>query len=151
MHFYFKEIPNEIYVLVKVNIFKSILKNKKTGRIESIENKDLNSKLIIHKVIENLDYIEFKYIVSASFDFDIYITKIQIYFQNYLKEKNSYSDLKQKIFNIKDKYNTLPYLKPFYDLDISYKTKDEIELIVKITTYEYNYDNYFIDYLALKP
>jgi hypothetical protein len=151
MQFYLKENPNEIYTISKVNVFKSILKNEKTGQIESIENKELNSKLIIHKAIENLDYVEFKYIVPVNFNFDKYLIDVKKYFEVFLKEKNNYAELKHKIFNIKDKYNTLPYLKPFYDIDLKYKTKDEIEVTLKITTYDYNYDNYISDYLKLKP
>lgn len=151
MQFYLKENPNEIYTISKVNVFKSILKNEKTGQIESIENKELNSKIIIHKAIENLDYIEFKYIVPVNFNFEKYLIDVKKYFEIFLKEQNNYAELKNKIFSIKDKYNTLPYLKPFYDIDLKYKTKDEIEVTLKITTYNYNYDNYISDYLKLKP
>lgn len=151
MQFYLKENPNEIYTISKINVFKSILKNEKTGQIESIENKELNSKIIIHKAIENLDYIEFKYIVPVNFNFEKYLIDVKKYFEIFLKEKNNYAELKNKIFSIKDKYNTLPYLKPFYDIDLKYKTKDEIEITLKITTYDYNYDNYISDYLKLKP
>lgn len=151
MQFYLKENPNEIYTISKINVFKSILKNEKTGQIESIENKELNSKIIIHKAIENLDYIEFKYIVPVNFNFEKYLIDVKKYFEIFLKEKNNYAELKNKIFSIKDKYNTLPYLKPFYDIDLKYKTKNEIEITLKITTYDYNYDNYISDYLKLKP
>lgn len=152
MEFYEKGKPNEFFKIIKINLFKSILKNEKTGQIESIENKELNSLHIIHKALKGLDYVSFKYVVLNDFNFKEYIKFVD----NFFKEKTSitevnFNSLKGEIFDIKEKYNSAPYLKPFYDLDINMKNKDETEITIFLTLYNYNYENYLNDYLKLKP
>lgn len=153
MNFYFKDIPNEAYEISKINLFKSILKNKRTGKIESIENKDLNSRFIVHKPLSNLDYIQFKYIVPASeFDFEKYASYIEAEMFKYVKDTMvPYDSLRSKIYSIKSHYNTSPHLSPFYEIEFNYKSKDDLEIIVSVTTYNYDHDNYTSDFINLRP
>ena len=152
IEFYFKDKPNEVFKIVKINLFKSILKNERSGKIESIENKDLNLIQIIHKPLKNLDYITFKYITPNNLNVDKYIEKIENYIQNSPKnEKFDFSEYREIIFDLKEKYNTTPYLKPFYDIEVYPKDKDSIEIILNLTLYDYDFKSYLKDYYLLNP
>lgn len=152
MLFYFKEHPNDICKIVKVNLFKSIYKNERTGRLHSIENKNLNNENLMHKVLDDLDYVEFSYILKYDDDIEKYISKTKEKLDDYLSGINfNLSNLKNNIFQIKMKYNSAPYLKPFYDINLSYKSKDEIIVVISLTTYNYNYDDYLEDFLKYRP
>lgn len=50
-----------------MNLFKTIYKNEMIGKLFSIENRVLNETEIVHKVVDSLDYVEFKYTVSLSY------------------------------------------------------------------------------------
>lgn len=152
MYFYFKETPNEVCKIVKVNLFKTIYKNEKTGKLLSIENKQLNEMKLVHKVLKNLDYIQFNFIVKNDYDLDRYIKKLKVKLEDYINSSNvEIKELKENIFILKEKYNSVPYLKPFYEIDIKYTSKEEISIFLNITIYNYNYDNYLEDFLYFRP
>ncbi|AXH10044.1 hypothetical protein CP960_00450 [Malaciobacter halophilus] len=152
MQFYFKDKPNEICEITKVNLFKTIYKNEKTGQLLSLENKTLNETEIIHKAITDLDYIEFKYIVSNSFDFDSYVEETKEKLKEYINTVDvDFKTLRGTILSLKSKYNTTPFLKPFYTIDINYNTKEDVVIKIKITTYKYDYENYLDDFLKFRP
>lgn len=152
LEFYFKDKPNETFKISKINLFKSILKNDRTGKIESIENKDLNLLPMIHKPIKDLDYISFKYVVPNVLDIDRYIENIESYVRNSSKtEEFNFSEFRSVIFDLKEKYNSIPYLKPFYDIEITPRDKDSVELTLNLTLYDYDMIRYPKDYFKLNP
>ncbi|AXH12547.1 hypothetical protein [Halarcobacter bivalviorum] len=152
MEFYFKEKPNEICKITKVNLFKTIYKNEMTGQLLSLENKVLNEKEIIHKTVSDLDYIEFKYTVSNDFDLEPYIEKTKETLIEYINAIDvDFKTLRETILSLKSKYNATPSLKPFYTIDVSFDTKEDMTIKIKLTTYQYNYDNYLDDLLRFRP
>lgn len=153
MMFYFRDKPNEVCKICKVNLFKTIYKNDRTGRLHSIENKFLNESNILHKVLRNLDYVEYKYIIKSDYDIEKYIEINKVLLEKYILSINEdyNKDLKENIFDLKFKFNSAPYLKPFYMINLEYKNKDEIQILIELTTYDYDYDNYLEDYLKYKP
>lgn len=152
MEFYFKDKPNEVCKITKINLFKSIYKNKISGQLLSIENKVLNEKEIIHKVVSDLDYIEFKYVVKSDYDIESYVEKTKNELANYINVINvDFKTLREIVFSLKSKYNTTPSLKPFYSINISSETKEEFIIRVALTTYQYNYENYLNDFLKFRP
>ena len=48
-------------------------------------------------------------------------------------------------------YNTTPFLKPFYKIDVEFDLKEEVIIKLKLTTYKYNYDRYLDDLLKFRP
>lgn len=153
MMFYFRDKPNEVCKICKVNLFKTIYKNDRTGRLHSIENKFLNESNILHKVLRSLDYVEYKYIIKSDYDIEKYIEINKMLLEKYILSINEdyNKDLKENIFDLKFKFNSAPYLKPFYTINLEYKNKDEIQILIELTTYNYDYDNYLEDYLKYKP
>ena len=152
MEFYFKDKPNETCKITKINLFKSIYKNKMSGQLLSIENKALNEKEIIHKAIPDLDYIEFKYVVGSSYDIENYVEKIKNELTGHINVISvDFKTLREIVFSLKSKYNTTPSLKPFYSINISSEAKDELIIQIKLTTYQYNYENYLDDFLKFRP
>lgn len=152
MEFYLKEKPNEVCKITKVNLFKSIYRNEMTGQLVSIENSVLNEIEIIHKAVKDMDYLEFKYIVPHDYPLEEYIeeTKEKL---NSLVEKVDvdFDILRQTILSLKSKYNTTPFLKPFYTLDLQFDIKEGILIKINVTTYKYEYSNYLDDLLRLRP
>lgn len=152
LEFYFKDKPNETFKIVKINLFKSILKNDKTGKIESIENKDLNLLPLIHKPLKDLSYITFKYIIPNELNVENYKKRIEDFIKSSPKnEAFDFSKYREIIFDLKEKYNSTPFLKPFYDIEIIPKDKDSLELILNLTLYDYDYQEYLKDYFLLNP
>ena len=152
MEFYFKEKPNEICKVTKVNLFKTIYKNQITGQLFSIENRVLNEIEIIHKVIKNLDYIEFKYVVKNDYPLEEYIKETRENLNKYINKVDvDFKTLRETILSLKSKYNTTPFLKPFYKIDVEFDLKEEVIIKLKLTTYKYNYDRYLDDLLKFRP
>jgi|GEM_PF-1550648 len=152
MEFYFKDTPNEICKITKVNLFKTIYKNQKTGQLLSLENKTLNETEIIHKAIIDLNYVEFKYIVSNDFDFDQYVKQTRKKLKEYVNTVDvDFKTLRETILSLKSKYNTTPFLKPIYTIDIIYNTKEDVIIKINLTTYKYDYENYLDDFLKFRP
>ena len=81
------------------------------------------------------------YVEEVKKTLDEYITAVEIDFKT----------LRETILSLKSKYNTTPYLKPFYRIDIEFDVVDGIIIILKLSTYKYNYDNYLDDLLKLRP
>ena len=152
MEFYFKEKPNEVCKVTKVNLFKTIYKNQMTGQLFSIENRVLNEIEIIHKVIKNLDYIEFKYVVKNDYPLEEYIKETRENLNKYINKVDvDFKTLRETILSLKSKYNTTPFLKPFYKIDVEFDLKEEVIIKLKLTTYKYNYDRYLDDLLKFRP
>lgn len=152
MEFYFKEKPNEICKVTKVNLFKTIYKNQMTGQLFSLENRVLNEIEIIHKVIKNLDYIEFKYVVKNDYPLEEYIKETRENLNKYINKVDvDFKTLRETILSLKSKYNTTPFLKPFYKIDVEFDLKEEVIIKLKLTTYKYNYDRYLDDLLKFRP
>lgn len=152
MEFYFKEKPNEVCKVTKVNLFKTIYKNQITGQLFSIENRVLNEIEIIHKVIKNLDYIEFKYVVKNDYPLEEYIKETRENLNKYINKVDvDFKTLRETILSLKSKYNTTPFLKPFYKIDVEFDLKEEVIIKLKLTTYKYNYDRYLDDLLKFRP
>lgn len=152
MEFYFKNKPNEICKVTKVNLFKTIYKNEMSGQLFSLENKALNELEIIHKVVKDLDYVEFKYIVKSDYPFEEYIKETKEKLNNYINIiEVDFKTLRETILSLKSKYNSTPFLKPFYKIDIEFDTKEDVIIKLKLTTYKYNYNNYLDDFLKFRP
>ena len=152
MEFYFKNKPNEICKVTKVNLFKTIYKNEMSGQLFSLENKALNELEIIHKVVKDLDYVEFKYIVKSDYPFEEYVKETKEKFNNYINIiEVDFKTLRETILSLKSKYNSTPFLKPFYKIDIEFDTKEDVIIKLKLTTYKYNYNNYLDDFLKFRP
>lgn len=152
MEFYFQDRPNEICKITKVNLFKTIYKNEMTGQLYSLENKALNEIEIIHKVIKDLDYIEFKYRVKKDYPLEEYVEGIKEVLDDYVTAVDvDFKTLRETILSLKSKYNTTPYLKPFYKIDIEFDVVDDVIIKLKLSTYKYNYDNYLDDLLKFRP
>lgn len=152
MEFYFKNKPNEICKVTKVNLFKTIYKNEMSGQLFSLENKALNELEIIHKVVKDLDYVEFKYIVKSDYPFEEYVKETKEKLNNYINIiEVDFKTLRETILSLKSKYNSTPFLKPFYKIDIEYDTKEDVIIKLKLTTYKYNYNNYLDDFLKFRP
>lgn len=152
MEFYFKNKPNEICKVTKVNLFKTIYKNEMSGQLFSLENKALNELEIIHKVVKDLDYVEFKYIVKSDYPFEEYIKETKEKLNNYINIiEVDFKTLRETILSLKSKYNSTPFLKPFYKIDIEFDTKEDVIIKLKLTTYKYNYKNYLDDFLKFRP
>ena len=152
MEFYFKEKPNEVCKVTKVNLFKTIYKNQMSGQLFSLENRVLNEIEIIHKVIKNLDYIEFKYVVKNDYPLEEYIKETRENLNKYINKVDvDFKTLRETILSLKSKYNTTPFLKPFYKIDVEFDLKEEVIIKLKLTTYKYNYDRYLDDLLKFRP
>lgn len=152
MEFYFKNKPNEICKVTKVNLFKTIYKNEMSGQLFSLENKALNELEIIHKVVKDLDYVEFKYIVKSDYPFEEYVKETKEKLNNYINIiEVDFKTLRETILSLKSKYNSTPFLKPFYKIDIEFDTKEDVIIKLKLTTYKYNYKNYLDDFLKFRP
>ena len=152
MEFYFKNKPNEICKVTKVNLFKTIYKNEMSGQLFSLENKALNELEIIHKVVKDLDYVEFKYIVKSDYPFEEYVKETKEKLNNYINIiEVDFKTLRETILSLKSNYNSTPFLKPFYKIDIEFDTKEDVIIKLKLTTYKYNYDNYLEDLLKFRP
>ena len=152
MEFYFKNKPNEICKVTKVNLFKTIYKNEMSGQLFSLENKALNELEIIHKVVKDLDYVEFKYIVKSDYPFEEYVKETKEKLNNYVNIiEVDFKTLRETILSLKSKYNSTPFLKPFYKIDIEFDTKEDVVIKLKLTTYKYNYNNYLDDLLKFRP
>lgn len=152
MEFYFKNKPNEICKVTKVNLFKTIYKNEMSGQLFSLENKALNELEIIHKVVKDLDYVEFKYIVKSDYPFEEYVKETKEKLNNYVNIiEVDFKTLRETILSLKSKYNSTPFLKPFYKIDIEFDTKEDVIIKLKLTTYKYNYNNYLDDFLKFRP
>ena len=152
MEFYFKNKPNEICKVTKVNLFKTIYKNEMSGQLFSLENKALNELEIIHKVVKDLDYVEFKYIVKSDYPLEEYVKEIKEELNNYINTiEVDFKTLRETILSLKSKYNSTPFLKPFYKIDIEFDTKEDVIIKLKLTTYKYNYNNYLDDFLKFRP
>ena len=152
MEFYFKEKPNEVCKVTKVNLFKTIYKNQMTGQLFSLENRVLNEIEIIHKVIKNLDYIEFKYVVKNDYPLEEYIKETRENLNKYINKVDvDFKTLRETILSLKSKYNTTPFLKPFYKIDVEFDLKEVVIIKLKLTTYKYNYDRYLDDLLKFRP
>ena len=152
MEFYFKNKPNEICKVTKVNLFKTIYKNEMSGQLFSLENKALNELEIIHKVVKDLDYVEFKYIVKSDYPFEEYVKETKEKLNNYINIiEVDFKTLRETILSLKSKYNSTPFLKPFYKIDIEFDTKEDVIIKLKLTTYKYNYNNYLDDFLKFTP
>lgn len=152
MEFYFKNKPNEICKVTKVNLFKTIYKNEMSGQLFSLENKALNELEIIHKVVKDLDYVEFKYIVKSGYPFEEYVKETKEKLNNYINIiEVDFKTLRETILSLKSKYNSTPFLKPFYKIDIEFDTKEDVIIKLKLTTYKYNYNNYLDDFLKFRP
>lgn len=152
MEFYFKEKPNEVCKVTKVNLFKTIYKNQMTGQLFSLENRVLNEIEIIHKVIKNLDYVEFKYVVKNDYPLEEYIKETRENLNKYINKVDvDFKTLRETILSLKSKYNTTPFLKPFYKIDVEFDLKEEVIIKLKLTTYKYNYDRYLDDLLKFRP
>ena len=106
MEFYFKNKPNEICKVTKVNLFKTIYKNEMSGQLFSLENKALNELEIIHKVVKDLDYVEFKYIVKSDYPFEEYVKETKEKLNNYINIiEVDFKTLRETILSLKSKYN----------------------------------------------
>ena len=152
MEFYFKNKPNEICKITKVNLFKTIYKNEMSGQLFSLENKALNELEIIHKVVKDLDYVEFKYIVKSDYPFEEYVKETKEKLNNYINIiEVDFKTLRETILSLKSNYNSTPFLKPFYKIDIEFDTKEDVIIKLKLTTYKYNYNNYLDDLLKFRP
>ena len=152
MEFYFKNKPNEICKVTKVNLFKTIYKNEMSGQLFSLENKALNELEIIHKVVKDLDYVEFKYIVKSDYPLEEYVKETKEKLNNYINIiEVDFKTLRETILSLKSKYNSTPFLKPFYKIDIEFDTKEDVIIKLKLTTYKYNYNNYLDDFLKFRP
>ena len=152
MEFYFKNKPNEICKITKVNLFKTIYKNEMSGQLFSLENKALNELEIIHKVVKDLDYVEFKYIVKSDYPFEEYVKETKEKLNNYINIiEVDFKTLRETILSLKSNYNSTPFLKPFYKIDIEFDTKEDVIIKLKLTTYKYNYNNYLDDFLKFRP
>ena len=152
MEFYFKNKPNEICKVTKVNLFKTIYKNEMSGQLFSLENKALNELEIIHKVVKDLDYVEFKYIVKSDYPLEEYVKEAKEELNNYINIiEVDFKTLRETILSLKSKYNTTPFLKPFYKIDIEFDPKEDVVIKLKLTTYKYNYNNYLDDLLKFRP
>ncbi|QNM90653.1 hypothetical protein HOO34_02675 [Aliarcobacter cryaerophilus] len=152
VEFYFKNKPNEICKVTKVNLFKTIYKNEMSGQLFSLENKALNELEIIHKVVKDLDYVEFKYIVKSDYPFEEYVKETKEKLNNYINIiEVDFKTLRETILSLKSKYNSTPFLKPFYKIDIEFDTKEDVIIKLKLTTYKYNYNNYLDDFLKFRP
>lgn len=152
MIFYFKDQPNEICKIVKINLFKTVYKNEKNGKLYSIENKELNSQTIIHKPLQSLDYVEFTYMVDDKFPLDKYIKELKNILNKEIDNINiDYKELKESIHSLRSTYSSAPFLKPSYGIDVKYKQKDEIEIKIYLTTYKYNFKKYTDDFLKFQP
>ena len=152
MEFYFKNKPNEICRVTKVNLFKTIYKNEMSGQLFSLENKALNELEIIHKVVKDLDYVEFKYIVKSDYPFEEYVKETKEKLNNYINIiEVDFKTLRETILSLKSNYNSTPFLKPFYKIDIEFDTKEDVIIKLKLTTYKYNYNNYLDDLLKFRP
>ncbi|WNL34822.1 hypothetical protein QT384_08390 [Arcobacter cryaerophilus gv. pseudocryaerophilus] len=152
MEFYFKNKPNEICKVTKVNLFKTIYKNEMSGQLFSLENKALNELEIIHKVVKDLDYVEFKYIVKSDYPFEEYVKETKEKLNNYINIiEVDFKTLRETILSLKSKYNSTPFLKPFYKIDMEFDTKEDVIIKLKLTTYKYNYNNYLDDFLKFRP
>ena len=152
MEFYFKNKPNEICKVTKVNLFKTIYKNEMSGQLFSLENKALNELEIIHKVVKDLDYVEFKYIVKSDYPFEEYVKETKEKLNNYINIiEVDFKTLRETILSLKSNYNSTPFLKPFYKIDIEFDTKEDVIIKLKLTTYKYNYNNYLDDLLKFRP
>jgi len=152
MEFYFKDKPNEVCKITKVNLFKTIYKNEMTGQLFSLENKVLNEMQLIHKVVKDLDYVEFKYTVKSDYPLEEYIEETKTILNSYVNAVDvDFKTLRETILSLKSKYNTTPFLKPFYTIDVEFDIKEDVIIKLKLTTYKYNYDNYLDDLLKFRP
>lgn len=152
MEFYFKDRPNEICKITKVNLFKTIYKNEMTGQIFSLENRVLNETEIIHRVVKNLDYVEFKYIVKSDYPLEEYIENTKENLNRYVNKVDmDFKTLRETILSLRSKYKTTPFLKAFYRIDVEFGLKENVTIKIKLTTYKYNYDNYLDDLLEFRP
>ena len=152
MEFYFKNKPNEICKITKVNLFKTIYRNEMSGQLFSLENKALNELEIIHKVVRDLDYVEFKYIVKNDYPLEEYVKEAKEELNNYINIiEVDFKTLRETVLSLKSKYNTTPFLKPFYKIDIEFDVKENVIIKLKLTTYKYNYNNYLDDLLKFRP
>ena len=152
MEFYFKNKPNEICKITKVNLFKTIYRNEMSGQLFSLENKALNELEIIHKVVKDLDYVEFKYIVKNDYPLEEYVKEAKEELNNYINIiEVDFKTLRETVLSLKSKYNTTPFLKPFYKIDIEFDVKENVIIKLKLTTYKYNYNNYLDDLLKFRP
>ena len=123
-----------------------------TGQLLSLENKALNEIEMVHKAIKDLDYIEFKYRVKRDYPLEEYVEEVKKTLDEYITAVEiDFKTLRETILSLKSKYNTTPYLKPFYRIDIEFDVVDGIIIILKLSTYKYNYDNYLDDLLKLRP
>lgn len=152
LEFYFLNNPNNSFKIVKINLFKSILKSDKTGKLESIENKKLNTLPLVIKPLKQLDYISFSYIVDNNLNIKEYEERVKNFIKKQSKiDEFDFSLYRQIIFDLKEKYNSIPYLKPFYYIDLIQKDKDNIEIVVNLSIYDYNMENYPNDFFYLNP
>lgn len=51
----------------------------------------------------------------------------------------------------KERFKSAPFIKPFFEIDVTYKSKLEIEIKVTFSVYNYDYDSYLEDFTLLKP
>ena len=152
MEFYFKDKPNEVCKISKVNLFKSIYRNEMTGQLFSLENRALNEIEIIHKAIKDLDYLEFKYTVKNDYPLEEYVEETKEKLNSLVKRVDvDFNTLRETILSLKSKYNTTPFLKPFYTIDLEFGIKEDVIIKIKVTTYKYDYNNYLDDLLRFRP
>lgn len=149
MLFYFKD-RFETYEIIKINIFKTIIKNKETGFLESIENNILNLANIIHKPFKGLDYVEFQYFIPAKTNLVKYQEKVEKEFLKFKTEIN-FNDLRKEMISVKEKFRTTPHLRPFFKIKVIPKSKIETEIRLTISVYEYDQKRYIQDYEKFRP
>ena len=152
MIFSFADAPNNVLEVVKINLFKTIIKNKTSGRLESIENNELNKRQLIHRPLREQDYISFRYIVGSAFNIEGYIFNLRKDLDEMVRSsKIEFEAIKNSIYLIKSRFGHSPHLKPFYKIDLKYLNKNEIEINIELTIYNYDNSNYLKDFLKFKP
>ena len=62
-----------------------------------------------------------------------------------------FNTLRETILSLKSKYNTTPFLKPFYTIDLEFDVKEDVIIKINVTTYKYDYNNYLDDLLKFRP
>ena len=65
--------------------------------------------------------------------------------------KIEFEAIKNSIYLIKSRFGHSPHLKPFYKIDLKYLNKNEIEINIELTIYNYDNSNYLKDFLKFKP
>ena len=137
-----------------LNITK-LLQSKIDYLITSIANCEWSGILFYNyhsdNIINGLDVFPMNIGSSCYTEFEINQEVIAYMVDNDFIIEVDFKTLRETILSLKSNYNSTPFLKPFYKIDIEFDTKEDVIIKLKLTTYKYNYKNYLDDFLKFRP